>query len=227
MKTKKTLYIIGSGFIICFMFINLCFSGELMGKVLENDLKAVKQLLDAGADVNERDASYGSTPLMMASSYVGYTEMVKLLLSFKPDLNIQDKVYGSTALIAAAGVSKEVVELLLAAGADINIKRFDGTSAFLAAISGVLSGRMTTDLLTLLMEKGSDVNEAITSGPAEGYTGLMMAARNQSPELIKFLVKNGANINAKAKDGSTALSLAKKENDAEMVKLLKKLGAKE
>ena len=54
----------------------------------------------------------------------------------------------------------------------------------------------------------------------------MMAARNDKPELVKFLVKEGADVNLKAKDGSTALSLAKKEKDEAMVKLLKKLGAK-
>ena len=101
------------------------FAGELMDKVINNDIEAVKNLLAAGADVNERDKQSGSTPLMMASSYTGYTEMVKLLLAHDADPNIQDKVYGTTALIAAAGVSKEVVEMLLAKGADINIKRFD------------------------------------------------------------------------------------------------------
>ena len=227
MKVRKMFSICVIIVFLCFTLINLSFAGDLMGKVMENDLKAVKQLLDAGADVNERDESSGSTPLMMACSYRDYTEMVKLLLSYKPDLNIQDKVYGTTALIAAVGISKEVVEMLLANGADITIKRFDGTSPFLAAISGILSGRVTTDLLSLLLSKGSNINETFTSGPAEGYTGLMMAARNESPELVKFLVKNGANINAKAKDGSTALSLANKENDAAMVKLLKELGAKQ
>jgi ankyrin repeat protein len=54
----------------------------------------------------------------------------------------------------------------------------------------------------------------------------MMAARNNAPDLVTFLIENGADVNAKAKDGQTALSLAQKEDDAAMVALLIKVGAK-
>ncbi len=64
------------------------------------------------------------------------------------------------------------------------------------------------------------------SGAAAGYTCLMMAARNQRPDIVNFLVENGADVNATAENGNTPLSLAEKENDQEMVALLKKLGAK-
>jgi ankyrin repeat protein len=55
----------------------------------------------------------------------------------------------------------------------------------------------------------------------------MMAARNNNPDLVKFLASKGANLNIAAQDGATALSLAEKEDDQEMVKLLKDLGAKQ
>jgi ankyrin repeat protein len=218
-------------YFLLFLFLSFSllipsYAGELMNSVVFHDIDAVKKLLDSGADVNERDQQSGSTPLIMASSYTGYEGMVKLLLSYDADPNIQDKIYGTTALIAAAGVSKEMVELLLAKGADIAITRFDGTSAFTSCISGILSETVNTDLASFLLSKGADVDEAPTSGPAEGYTCLMMAARNNRLELVKFLADNGANINAQAKDGSTALSLAKKENDKEMITLLIELGAR-
>lgn len=60
---------------------------------------------------------------------------------------------------------------------------------------------------------------------AEGYTCFMMAARNSRPDLVRFLLDNGANINTKAGDGETALSLVTKDNNTEMVTLLKELGA--
>jgi len=97
-------------FFLSMLMIRTAVSGELMTKVMYNDIDAVKQLLSSGANVNEQDETYGSTPLLMACSYEDYTEMVKLLLEHGADPNIQDKVYGSTALIAAAGISKEVVD---------------------------------------------------------------------------------------------------------------------
>ena len=114
-------------------------------------------------------------------------------------------------------------------GANIHatLKENDGedTTAFTYSIIGVLSERITTDLAKLLLDKGANVDEAPTSGPAEGYTCLMMAARNSRPDLVKFLLDHGANINAKARDGETALRLMTKDNSTEMVTLLKKLGA--
>ena len=216
----KTLII---GLLVC-TFLN---ANDLMTSVIYKDFETVKKLISEGADVNEKDVTYGSTPLMMAASYEGYEDMVKLLLENGADPNIQDKTYGTTALIAGAGNSKEMLEMLLKYGGDINIKRFDGTGVFTSAVSGILMDRVKTDVLEILLQKGADVNEASTTGDAEGYTCLMMAARNNAPDLVRFLVKNNANINAKAKDGSTALSLAKKEKDEKMVKLLIELGAKE
>jgi ankyrin repeat protein len=226
MERKKVTVVASLIVLILFGSGPASFADGLMDKVFSNDIAGAEKLLSAGADVNERDESYGSTPLLMACSYEGYTDMVKLLLAHGADPNIQDKVYGSTALIAAAGVSKEVVELLLEHGADIAIKRFDGTSAFTACITGILSKRVATDLASLLLTEGANVNEAPVSGPAQGYTCLMMAARNNRADLVEYLVSHGADVQAKAKDGSTALSLATKEKNAEMIKLLKKLGAK-
>ncbi len=211
----------------CFIFLQSIPAGDLMTKVMENDLEGVKELLDAGADINQRDERTGSTPLMMACSYRGYTEMVKLLLSYNPKVDIQEKVNGYTALIAAARVSKEVVELLIDKGADIHIKGFDGTDAFIASITGVLSESVTTEVASLLLSKGADINSVLTLEGARGMTSLMMAARNDHPELVKFLVENEADVNLKAKDGSTALSYANEEGYTEIVNYLKENGARE
>ena len=115
--------------------------------------------------------------------------------------------------------------LLVSKGAEINVK--DGTGAFTLCISGIMGGGVSTTLAEFLLSKGANVDETETSGPTAGYTILMMAAGNNKLDLVKFLIKNGANVNAKAKDGATPLSMAMKENDAAMIKLLKDSGAKE
>jgi ankyrin repeat protein len=111
-------------------------------------------------------------------------------------------------------------------GADLEMKANDGTTVFTQACMGVLREKVTITFVQTLIDKGANVDEAPTSGRSEGYTRLMMAARNKQPDLVKLLVKNGADVNKMSKDGKTALSLAEKKNDQEMISLLKSLGAK-
>lgn len=197
---------------------------ELINSVIYQDLDKVKELVEAGVDVNFQEENYGSTALILACQY-NFADIAKYLIEAGADLSKQAKA-GHTALIAAAGASEELVNLLISKGADISVKLEDGTSAFTFSIIGVLSERIGFENAKTLLEKGADVDETQVSGEAAGYTCLMMAARNQRPDIVNFLVENGANVNAKAENGNTPLSLAEEENDQEMVALLKELGAK-
>jgi len=218
------------------LLIFLIFNGTLMAneedaqallmKVAYQDLEGLKGLIAGGVDINVQDDMQGNTALILACTY-GFTDIAKYLMSEGADVNIQDTMYGNTALFGAAYRSQELVEILLANGADIHAKSKEGTTAFTISVIGALRGSVTTDVASILLERGADVDEAPDTGPAAGYTCLMMVARNGNPELVKFLLSKGADINAKAKDGSTALSLAMEENDAEMAALLKANGATE
>ena len=197
---------------------------ELISSIMYQNLEKTKELVNKGVDINYQDKTYGSTPLILACQY-GFVDIAKFLIEKGADVNLQAN-NGYTPLIAAAGVSEELTDLLLSKGADLQLKLEDGTGAFTTAIVGILMERVTTTAAKKLLDKGADINESPKNGRAEGYTVLMMAARNNKPDLVKFLVKNGADVNLKAKDGSTALSLAEKEKDDAIVKLLKELGAK-
>lgn len=196
----------------------------LIKHVMYQEFDQVKGLVEKGVDVNFQDQSYGSTPLILACQY-GFVDIAKYLIENKADVNLQAK-NGMSPLMAAAGVSKELVEILLAKGADIKQQNEDGSGVLTQSVTGVLMDRVGLDVVELFLKKGAKVDEAATSGRTEGYTCLMMAARNQRPDLVNFLVKHGANVNAKAADGQSPLSLAEKEKDQQMVALLKELGAK-
>jgi ankyrin repeat protein len=198
---------------------------KLIEYIMYQEFDQAKELVKQGVDVNYQNESNGSTALMLSCQY-NFIDMAKFLIDHGADLNLQTK-NGQTALMAAAGSSEKLFNLLLEKGADIKQKADDGTTVFTRACIGVLSGTVPLSVVYTLLDKGVNVNEASTSGRAEGYTCLMMAARNKQPELVRLLVKNGADVNLKAKDGKSALSLAKAENDTEMVKLLTTLGAKE
>ncbi|MCA9422817.1 MAG: ankyrin repeat domain-containing protein [Nitrospira sp.] len=89
------------------------------------DPTILKELLKAGADANGIDDQFGWSPLIFAAN-IGNLKTVGILLCAGGIVNHQ-AYDGITALIAAAGKgSKEVVQALLAAGADQKIRANQG-----------------------------------------------------------------------------------------------------
>lgn len=102
--------------------------------ILRGDIEAVGKLIEAGADLNTREPSGGSSPLITAATF-GRTEAAEALIEAGADLDLQNND-GSTALITAAFFAREeIVEALLAAGADKSIRNNTGSTA-LDAVSG-------------------------------------------------------------------------------------------
>jgi ankyrin repeat protein len=198
--------------------------GELITAVMYQDLDQVKKLVEAGVDINFKDPNYGSTALIVACQY-NMVDIGKYLIEKGADLNMPANS-GHTPLMAASTRSEELVNLLLSKGADASAALPDGTTAFTTAVTGIFSENISFNVTDKLLEMGANVDESASSGYIKGYTCLMMAARNNRPDLVKYLVEKGADINAKAGDGNTPLSLAEKEDDQEMVALLKGLGAR-
>ena len=68
----------------------------------------------------------GNTALLQAISR-NNKELVDLLLEYKPDVNIVDSSMGMSPLMKAAGNGrKEIVEKLIARGANVNAKAKNG-----------------------------------------------------------------------------------------------------
>jgi ankyrin repeat protein len=182
-------------------------------------------LLARGVDVNIREKTMGSTPLIVACSLEGTFEIIELLIAKGADINIKASYDGRTALMWAAQNSQKTVELLLEKDAEVNVKGVDGMTAFIQSIFGILSGSVTTSVCDLLLEKGANVNDQLTGADATGWTAIMFASSNGKLDLVKYLISKGADVNLKAKDGTSALSLALKEKNDDIIKILKANGA--
>jgi ankyrin repeat protein len=171
-----------------------------------------KLLLDAGANLNARDA-LGQTPLMYAPF-----EVSKLLIDLGADVNLVDKDGFSALSVTAEYGEKEKVDLLLLNGADVNARAQNGWTALIAS-----GGRSSADVAETLLQHGADPNAKMD----DGLTALMRAATWNSPQTAKVLLKFGADPNAKMDDGTTALSLALKSNNrygshSQIIELLRK-----
>lgn len=127
--------------------------------------------------------------------------------------------WGFTPLHRAARYGqKELVELLIANGADVNAKDKWGYTPLLWAIFS-----RDKDMMKLLIAKGADVNYT----PKDDDPPLHCAVANEDKDMVELLLAKGANVNAKTEKGQTAMSLAKKKGHSEIVELLRKHGAEE
>ncbi len=197
---------------------------KLANAVVDKDLITLDSLLQTGIDVNITEEDRGATVLLIASSFKDYEDVVLFLISRGADVNFKGKD-GRTPLIWAAGNSFESIKILLENGADVNAKGDDGMNAFIQSTFGILSKKVLTEVMDLLLENGANVNSALISKNAAGWTALHFAAVNGDYDLVKYLLSRGANVNHTSDEGSTALSLARQEKYEALVSLLKKHGA--
>lgn len=183
-------------------------------------LQVMKVLIEAGADVNAQ--AWGGSTALMWSAEGGNADMARLLIEGDADVHVKDNGGHTALLLAARNGHVDVVRLLIGEGADIHARNRGGNTALmLAAASG------KPDVARLLIEEGADVH----ARNHDGDTALMLAATDEPlttgmriaeavrehgpveitsgcPDVLKFLIGEGANIHARNKDGNTALMLA-------------------
>jgi ankyrin repeat protein len=98
------------------------------------DLEVIRQHVEAGTDLDEREPTMHSTPLISAAVF-GKTEVARALIEAGADVNIKNDE-GSTALHTAAFLCrKEIVELLLSNGAQKEVLNVYGSTP-LASVAG-------------------------------------------------------------------------------------------
>ena len=120
---------------------------------------------------------------------------------------------GTTALMWAVHYDEvPVIDRLIAAHANVRaINDFGATSMSQAAIFG------DTAVIEKLVKAGADVESA----NAGGQTALMILARTDNVDAARFLIRHGANVNARENWlGQTALDWAAARSEPEMVRLL-------
>jgi ankyrin repeat protein len=147
----------------------------------EGDLKTIEVLLEAGANLHQKD-KHGKTAFLLAAEG-GKPEAIKKFLSLGFEATAADEYGGWTALIYAARYP-EAVKVLIDAGAKVNAasKVLSMTPLFVAAQNG------WAESVKVLIDAGADVNLA----NSDGITPLNRAIVGKHSEVIELLRKAGA-----------------------------------
>jgi ankyrin repeat protein len=121
-----------------------------------------------------------------------------------------------TPLMTAIQVgSAEGVQILIGAGATVNVMRDDETPLLIAVNRG-------TDAITsILLENKADPNVANSFG----LTPLMFASHRQTSHTISSLIDHGGLVNTRDRQGRTALMFASESANLSAVQVLIERGA--
>ena len=221
----KTIFLFFTFSLLCIGTLQAQFNA-LADAVVKKDYARIEQLLQEGTDINTQPPTSGTTVLMIASSYYYYDNMVEYLISKGANVNLKDKE-GKTALLWASSNSFENAKILIANGAKVNEPANDGMTPFIQATLGFSSGKVPIEMCELLRKNGANINAELKRQSALRWTALHYASANGDAELVKYLIKHGANVNKATGEGSTPLFLAKLGEYDEVIKILKNAGAKE
>jgi uncharacterized protein len=242
----------------------------LMTAARTGRVDAVKLLVDRGANVNAREPWQGETALMWAAGE-NHAEVVRLLASRGAELNATSKTPelpkvkvdaatmvftalprgAMTALMFAARQgAMDSTRALADAGADLNAKDPDGTTALNIAVINA-----HYDVAALLIEKGANPNAGDFAGMTPLYAAVDMqhqepmvnrplpkpSGRLRPVDVITLLIANKADVNAMLSTpllmrqhnggdgslgaGATPLMRAAKVSDTGLMRLLIDAGA--
>ena len=214
-------------------------SFQIFDEDIERSLETIRVLVENGANINAKDND-GETALDKAKT----DEVWELLVSLgaKITSTLSQKDLDNELYDATKNGDLEKVKECLTNGANVNITQDFGLTPLMWAAGAAHKGHL--EIVKLLVEHGADI-EAKDSNA--GYTALIFAAKREEYssgfrmvaidtfsimggnttqlEIVKYLVEQGANINARSSYNTTALMEAAYKGNFEIVKFLVQNGA--
>ncbi|XP_047512406.1 L-asparaginase 1 isoform X1 [Pieris napi] len=176
------------------------FSALLLYAIEHDDTRAVSKMLDMGADVNAQNTE-GRTVLHEAITK-GNIHIIEYLLKNGANVHLKTRCGESPLLTAISYDNHAIIKLLMQCGAQL-------TSVDVKLLSELLCVAAKTGIVAKfesLKIGGADFNIK----DEMGQTALHKAVICNNPDIVQYLLNNGAEVDARDVLGFTPLDCAKK-----------------
>lgn len=181
-----------------------------------NHVDVMAVLLEHGADA--ASTPYGGLSALHIAARNGHTEAASLLLDHGANIDAVERCNTTPLLDAVGNNHLAMVELLIDRGANMS----KGSVKWPALALAVNDNNVLAT--TLLLNKGADIDETEQRN-SDRLTALHTAFRNRNIELVKLLLRHGANTSIRTRPGYTVLLEAIEANELDMVRVLLNGGA--
>ncbi|XP_044528716.1 2-5A-dependent ribonuclease [Gracilinanus agilis] len=190
-------------------------------------VEALEFLYKNGANVNlgrqtseeQKKLGKGGTTALMDAAQNGHVDALKILLEkMGADVNVCDNM-GRNALFHSLLNPKIenvkcIVSILLAHGADVNVRGEKGKTPLILAVE-----KEDDELVKMLLKQdGIDINET----DSDGNTALLLAVEKNHFDIAKLLCESGAKA-----DCEELINIAERKYNPKMKRLLQDYGAHE
>lgn len=185
---------------------------------------AMEELLKGGANPNsgkegETDPAFSEKPLLYCARF-NYIQGMRVALQYGADINCRSgKV--SPLYLAVQNGNLEIARILLEKGLDPN-ENPDGYDFVLLIALNL--GSKTIEMLDLLFDYGARIEEEDNSTEYR-RTVLARAAGNDDVDIVKYLLKKGADVNHAGKNSHPPIYAAAWSGNIDNVRVLLKAGA--
>ena len=201
--------------IIFFISQHIFGNTDFFNAVNRGDINAVSKYIKNGININIQD-NKKRTALMIAT-YNNDIKMVKLLAENNADVNIQDENLNSPFLYAGARGLLDILKIIYKKADTINVLNIYGGNALIPACE---KGHLET--VRFLLEN-TDIN--VNHINKLSWTALLEVVilgddSYHYVEIVKLLLKHGADKNIKDNRGNDALYYAKTKGFKNIEKLL-------
>jgi ankyrin repeat protein len=156
------------------------------------------------------------TSELFSAIEAGNFHAVSALLQGGADANARDAEEMTPLMVAASLGHLEIVETLVEQGANVNAKNTLGWTALMKAIYNYEQDRGFPEIISLLVEAGSEIETEI----AYGTRPLMLAAGYGQAEVIDVLLAAGADVTARNEGGFTARTMAEYKDYVQVINQL-------